>query len=48
VVRVSHRDDIPDLIRKGRDLEKVVLARAVRAHLDDRVLIYDNKTVVFE
>jgi formyltetrahydrofolate deformylase len=48
VVRVSHRDDIPDQIRKGRDWEKVVLARAVRAHLDDRVLIYDNKTVVFE
>jgi formyltetrahydrofolate deformylase len=48
VVRVSHRDVVEDLIRKGRDLEKVVLARAVRAHLDSRVLVYGNKTVVFE
>jgi formyltetrahydrofolate deformylase len=47
VVRCSHRDTVPDLIRKGRDLEKVVLARAVRLHLDDRVLVYGNKTVVF-
>jgi formyltetrahydrofolate deformylase len=48
VVRCSHRDSVEDLVRKGRDLEKVVLARAVRAHLDDRVLSYDNKTVVFD
>jgi formyltetrahydrofolate deformylase len=48
VVRASHRDAIEDLVRKGRDLEKVVLARAVRAHLDDRVLVYANKTVVFD
>ena len=48
VVRCSHRDTVPDLIRKGRDLEKVVLARAVRCHLDDRVLTYKNKTVVFD
>lgn len=47
VVRCSHRDSVKDLVRKGRDLEKVVLARAVRWHLDDRVLVYDNKTVVF-
>ncbi len=47
VVRCSHRDRVPDLIRKGRDLEKVVLARAVRWHLEDRVLSYANKTVVF-
>ncbi len=47
VVRASHRDSVEDLARKGRDLEKVVLARAVRWHLDDRVLIYGNKTVVF-
>lgn len=47
VVRCSHRDSVEDLVRKGRDLEKVVLARAVRWHLDDRVLVYDNKTVVF-
>jgi formyltetrahydrofolate deformylase len=48
VVRASHRDAVEDLVRKGRDLEKVVLARAVRSHLDDRILVYANKTVVFE
>jgi len=47
VVDVSHRDTVEDLVRKGRDLEKVVLARAVRAHLEHRVLVYENKTVVF-
>jgi len=47
VVRVSHRDTVDDLIRKGRDLEKVVLSRAVRSHLESRVLVYGNKTVVF-
>ncbi|MGL4619628.1 formyltetrahydrofolate deformylase [Chroococcidiopsis sp.] len=48
VVRISHRDEVSDLIRKGKDLERVVLARAVRSHLQHRVLIYGNKTVVFE
>jgi formyltetrahydrofolate deformylase len=48
VVRCSHRDSIEDLARKGRDLEKVVLARAVRWYLDDRILVYGNKTVVFD
>ena len=48
VARISHRDEVDDLVRKGRDLEKVVLARAVRLHLEDRVLVYGNKTVVFE
>ncbi|HEY6766454.1 MAG TPA: formyltetrahydrofolate deformylase [Candidatus Sulfotelmatobacter sp.] len=47
VVRVSHRDNVEDLIRKGRDLEKVVLSRAVRLHVENRVLVYGNKTVVF-
>jgi len=47
VLRSSHRDSVDDLVRKGRDLEKLVLARAVRWHLDDRVLVYGNKTVVF-
>jgi formyltetrahydrofolate deformylase len=47
VVRVSHRDTVEDMLRKGRDLEKVVLARAVRWHLENRVLVYQNKTVVF-
>ena len=47
VVRVSHRDTVDDLIRKGRDLEKVVLSRAVRWHVENRILLYGNKTVVF-
>ncbi len=47
VVRVSHRDDVRDLIRKGKDLERMVLARAVRLHLQNRVLVYGNRTVVF-
>ena len=47
VVRVSHRDTVEDLIRRGRDLEKVVLSRAVRSHVENRVLVYGNKTVVF-
>jgi formyltetrahydrofolate deformylase len=48
VVRVSHRDSVADLIRKGRDLEKTVLARAVDLHLRNRILVYGNKTVVFD
>ncbi|MEN8181651.1 MAG: formyltetrahydrofolate deformylase [Myxococcota bacterium] len=48
VIRASHRDLVADLVRKGRDLERTVLARAVRAHLADRVLVYGNKTVVFD
>jgi formyltetrahydrofolate deformylase len=48
VIRVSHRDTVDDMVRKGRDLERVVLARAVRQHLRHRVLVYANRTVVFE
>jgi formyltetrahydrofolate deformylase len=48
VARVSHRDSVDDLVRKGRDLEKVVLARAVDLHLRNRVVVYGNKTVVFD
>lgn len=47
VARVSHRDETTDLIRKGKDLERMVLARAVRLHLQNRVLVYGNRTVVF-
>ena len=47
LVRVSHRDTVEDMMRKGRDLEKVVLSRAVRWHLENRILVYQNKTVVF-
>ncbi|MCZ2341723.1 MAG: formyltetrahydrofolate deformylase [Bacteroidales bacterium] len=48
VSRISHRDGLEDLIAKGRDLEKVVLSRAVRWHIDNRVLVYDRKTVIFD
>ena len=48
VARISHRDSLEDLIRKGADLEKIVLSRAVRWHLENRILVYANKTVVFD
>ncbi len=48
VIRASHRDSVEDLVRKGRDLEKVALARAVKWHCEDRILVYGNKTVVFD
>ena len=47
VAAVSHRDDVAELTRRGRDLETVVLARAVRAHVERRVLAWNNRTVVF-
>ena len=47
-VRCAHRDSVEDLVRRGRELEKHVLAAAVRWHLDDRVLVHDGKTVVFD
>ncbi|MGA2053491.1 MAG: formyltetrahydrofolate deformylase, partial [Opitutales bacterium] len=48
VTRVSHRHNVDDIIRRGRDLEKVVCAQAVRWHLDNRILVYRNKTVIFD
>ena len=48
IIRISHKDSLDDLIRKGRDLERLVLARALRLHLQDRVLIFGNKTVIFD
>ncbi len=45
-VRVSHRDSLDDLRRKGKDLEKIVLSRALRRHLERKILVYDNKTVI--
>ena len=47
VIQVSHRDDVQDFIRKGKDVEKIVLARAITAHLEHRVMVYENRTVVF-
>jgi formyltetrahydrofolate deformylase len=48
IARISHHDGVPDMVRKGKDIEKIVLARGLRFHLEDRVLIHGNKTVVFE
>jgi formyltetrahydrofolate deformylase len=48
VVRISHRDTLDDLIQKGRDLERSVLSRAVRWHIENRILLYGNKTVIFD
>lgn len=48
VARISHRDEVEDLVARGRDLERLVLARAVKWHLDRRILCYGNKTVVFD
>ncbi|MGW1677142.1 formyltetrahydrofolate deformylase [Saccharopolyspora sp. NPDC002376] len=47
VIRVDHTDDVEDMVRKGRDIEKLVLARGLRAHLEDRVLVHNRRTVVF-
>ena len=48
VVRISHRDTLEDLVQKGRDLERTVLSRAVRWHIENRVLLYGKKTVIFD
>ena len=48
VTRISHRDQLDDLVQKGRDVERLVLSRAVRWHLDRRILLYENKTVIFD
>ncbi|MGD9525822.1 formyltetrahydrofolate deformylase [Pseudonocardia sp.] len=47
VIRVDHGDTVPDMVRRGRDIERLVLARGLRWHLEDRVLVHGNKTVVF-
>jgi len=47
VMRISHNDSVEDMVRLGKDVEKMVLARGVRSHIEDRVLIHGNKTVVF-
>jgi len=48
VVRISHRDSLEDMAEKGRDVEKAVLSRAVRWHIENRILLYNNKTIIFE
>ena len=47
VVRITHKDAIEDLVNKGKDLEKIVLSRAVQKHFERKVLAYKNKTVIF-
>lgn len=47
IIRISHRDSVDDLIRKGRTLEKTALVTAVKAHIEDRIIVYNNKCVVF-
>lgn len=47
IVRITHKDTIDDLVKKGRDLEKIVLSRAVEKHIQRKILTYDNKTIVF-
>ena len=47
VIRISHNDTVDDMVRLGKDVEKSVLARGVRSHLEDRVLLHGNKTIVF-
>jgi formyltetrahydrofolate deformylase len=48
IIRISHKDSLDDLIRKGRDLERLVLSRGIRYHLQDRILVDGRKTVVFD
>lgn len=48
VIRITHRDSIEDMVRLGKDVEKNVLARGLRSHIEDRVITYENKTVVFD
>ncbi|MGB1092342.1 MAG: formyltransferase family protein, partial [Oceanobacter sp.] len=47
VIRISHNDTVDDMVRLGKDVEKMVLSRGVRSHLEDRVLLHGNKTIVF-
>ena len=48
VIRITHSDSIEDMVRLGKDVEKNVLARGLRSHIEDRVITYQNKTVVFD
>ena len=48
VIKISHRDAVADIQRKSKDLERIVLARALRLHLENRILVYGSKTIVFE
>ena len=47
IVRITHKDSVQDLVSKGKDLEKIVLSRAVQKHIERKILVYKNKTVIF-
>jgi formyltetrahydrofolate deformylase len=47
IVRISHKNTVDDLVHKGRDLEKIVLSRAVEKHIQRKILTYKNKTIIF-
>ena len=47
ITRISHKDTVSNLVHKGQDLEKIVLSRAVEKHIERKILVYKNKTVVF-
>jgi formyltetrahydrofolate deformylase len=47
IVRITHRDSLPDMVRKGGDAERAVLTRAVRWHIENKIMVLGNKTVVF-
>ena len=47
VVRITHKDTLEDLVMKGKDLEKIVLSRAVKKAIEHKILVYNNKTVIF-
>jgi formyltetrahydrofolate deformylase len=48
ITRITHRDSVEDMVRKGKDLERLVLSRAVRCFVEDRVIVHGNKTILFE
>jgi formyltetrahydrofolate deformylase len=48
IVRITHKETLQDLIRKGRDLERMVLARALHYHLNNRILVHGRRTIIFE
>ena len=47
ITRITHRDSVENLVRKGQDLEKIVLSHAIESHLKRRILVYKNKTILF-
>jgi formyltetrahydrofolate deformylase len=48
IIRISHNDSIKSLVQKGKDIEKIVLSRAVKAHVNRKTLVYKNRTIIFD